>query len=76
VLMSDEQKQVWDADELQRVLAAHHAEFDEKHKLLMARLEKPLPTWERSALSKQIDANLKALQEHVRKLPRRDSITN
>lgn len=69
--MADEQKHCWDPDEFQRVLAAHRAEFDEQYKLLMAKLEKPLPSFESSALGKQIDANLKALQERVRNLPPR-----
>ncbi|MGA3186257.1 MAG: hypothetical protein ABSF22_04035 [Bryobacteraceae bacterium] len=84
--MSDEQKLTWDPDEFRKVTAAHHAEFDEKYKQLMARLEKPLPDWEqstpqpliweRSAASKEADARLKALQEYLRNLPRRDSAAN
>ena len=69
--MDGEPKHVWDADEFRKVMAAHHAEFDEQYKLLMARLEKPFPSFESSALGKQIDANLKALQERVRNLPPR-----
>jgi hypothetical protein len=69
--MDNEPRHVWDADEFQRVMAAHHAEFDEQYKLLMAKLEKPFPTLESSALGKRIDANLKALQERVRNLPPR-----
>jgi len=38
--MSDEQKLSWDPDELRKVMAAHHAEFDEKYKELMAKLER------------------------------------
>jgi uncharacterized protein YciW len=77
--MSDEQRLTWEPDDLQRVLAARHAEFDEQYKLLMARLEKPFPgwelsgsqpkVWERSAASREADARLKALQEYVRNLP-------
>jgi hypothetical protein len=51
-------------------------EFDEQYKFLKAKLDKPFPALELSDLGKQIDANLKALQEHVRSLPRRDSISN
>jgi len=67
--MSDGQKHDWEPDELQRVLAAHHADFDEQYKLLMAKLEKPFRG--RSAASKEADARLKALQEYVRNLPPR-----
>jgi hypothetical protein len=74
--MADEQKHIWEPEELEKVLAARRAEFDEQYKLLMSRLDKPFPVLELSDMGKQIDANLKALQEHVRSLPRRDSITN
>jgi hypothetical protein len=74
-IMADEQRLTWEPDELQKVLAARHAEFDEQYKLLMARLEKPLPVFEPSFLLKQIDANLKALQDLVRSLPPRNSIS-
>jgi hypothetical protein len=74
--MADEQRHVWEPEELQRVLAAHHAEFDEQHKLLMARLEKPFPVFETSPKIEQIDAHLKALQDLIRKLPPRNSITD
>ena len=73
--MADELRQMWDPDELQKVLAARHAEFDEKYKLLKARLERPFPALELSDLGKQIDANLKALQDRVRSLPPRNSIS-
>jgi hypothetical protein len=74
--MADEQRQMWEPDELQKVLAARHAEFDEQYKLLMARLEKPFPVFEPSAMIKQIDAHLKALQDLVRSLPPRNSISD
>jgi hypothetical protein len=82
--LMDEKQHSWDADAFQRVLAAHHAEFDETHKVLIDRLEKPLPSFELfktqssiqelTALGKQIDANLKALQDLVRSLPLNSSI--
>jgi hypothetical protein len=71
ICVADEQKHCWDADEFQRLLAAHRSEFDEKYKLLMTRLEKPFPSLEFTALGEQIDAHLKALQERVRNLPPR-----
>jgi hypothetical protein len=73
--MSDKRRLTWEPDELQPILAAHHAEFDEQYRLLMAKLEKPLPIVQppalgkQSALGKRIDAHLKALQERVRNLP-------
>lgn len=76
----------WDADEFQRTMAAHHTEFDEMYKRLMEKLERPVPRLdlfktrssiqELSARGKQIDANLKALQERIRSLPPRNSIPN
>jgi hypothetical protein len=74
--MGDLQKLTWEPDDLQRVLAAHRTEFDEKYKLLMTRLERPFPSREFTALGEQIDAHLKALQERVRNLPPGFSITN
>ena len=84
--MADEQRHMWEPEELRQVLDAHHARFDEQYKLLMARLEKPFPAWEpseskpfvweKSAASKEADARLKALQEYIRNLPPRDSATN
>jgi hypothetical protein len=84
--MSDAQKLTWDADELQKVMAAHHVAFDEQHKILMARLDKPLPDWkslpsrpliwEPSAAAKEADARLKVLLEYIRNLPPRDSIAD
>ena len=73
--MNDEQGHMWEPEELKKVLTARHAEFDAQYKILMAKLEKPFPTFEESDLGKQIDANLKALQERIRKLPLRNSIT-
>jgi hypothetical protein len=74
--MADEQRQMWEPEELQKVLAARHAEFDEQQKLLMARLQKPFPVFEPSLKIEQIDAHLKALQDLIRSLPRRNSITD
>jgi hypothetical protein len=79
--MADEQRHVWEPEELQKVLAANHREFEEQHKLLMARLAKPfpevkIPKWAASAATKEADARLKALQEYVRNLPRKNSITD
>jgi hypothetical protein len=74
--MADEQGHMWEPEELQKVLAARHAEFDEQQKLLMASLEKPFPVFERSPKIEQIDAHLKALQDLIRNLPRRNSITD
>jgi hypothetical protein len=79
--MADEQRHMWEPEELQRVLAAYHHEFEEQHKLLMAKLATPLsefkiPKWEASAATKEADARLKALQEYVRNLPRKNSISD
>jgi hypothetical protein len=76
--MDNWQRLTWEPDRLRSVLAAHHAEFDEKYALLMERLEKPFPTsepvplWEPSPASREADARLKALQEYVRNLPRKN----
>lgn len=79
--MADEPRHMWEPEELQKVLAANHLEFEEHHKLLMARLAKSfpevkVPKWEPSAATKEADARLKALQEYVRNLPRKNSITD
>jgi hypothetical protein len=74
--MGDEHRRIWEPEELKKVLAARRMEFDEQYKFLKAKLDKPFPALELTDLGKQIDANLKALQEHVRSLPRRDSISN
>ena len=74
-IMADEQRRMWEPDELQKVLTARHAEFDEQYKLLMARLEKPFPVFEPPIPIEQIDAHLKALQERIRRLPPNNSIT-
>jgi|HubBroStandDraft_6_1064221.scaffolds.fasta_scaffold1836375_2 hypothetical protein len=83
--MSDQKGLTWEPDELEKVLAARRVELDEKSNLLIASLRKPLPgvdqsgsrsTFrEHSAMMKQIDAHLKALQDLVRSLPPRNSIT-
>lgn len=77
-IIADEQRLTWEPEELQKALAERRAEFDAQYKLLMASLEKPFRTivWERSAASIEADARLKALQEYVRNLPPRNSISN
>jgi hypothetical protein len=78
-----------DFDELKRILAARHAEFEEAYKRLTEKLaklketvRKPLPAreppprrkaWEPSAATKEADAKLKAMLEYIRNLPRRDA---
>jgi len=76
LFMADEQRHTWEPAELQSVLATRRAELDEQYTLLKARLDKPFPVVELSDFGKQIDANLKALQDRVRSLPPNNSITS
>jgi hypothetical protein len=83
--MSEQKGLTWEPDELEKVLVARRAELDEKSNLLITSLRKPLPgidqsgsrstRRESSAMLKQIDLHLKALQDLVRSLPPRNSIS-
>lgn len=78
--MSDKLSRLPDPDELRQILAAHHAVFDEQHRLLekaqakLTEVPSKASGWEPSAATKEADAKLRALMELLRKRREDNSI--
>jgi uncharacterized protein YciW len=71
--MGNERDSLWEPDELSQALAAYHLKFEEQHKRLAESHARwaATPVAAPSAAAKETDAKLKALQDYVRKLPRK-----
>lgn len=80
--MSVELSRLPDPDELRRILAAHHATFNEQYKALekaqakWAEVPGKPSGWELSAATKEADAKLKALMDLLRKRRNSESISD